>query len=139
VPKTSINATLSDVIGSASFLLTTIALLITAIAIAFSAWANYKAKQFELQTTRLDIAYRLIIAASGGGDARMPNGTTHYSGVEVQTAAIASLRAFPEYADVYERLLVERKRFAAANGGELEQVLMRETESLVAAVKSYNR
>lgn len=129
------NALLADIIGSASFLLTAVALLITAVAIAFGAWANFRAKQFEWKTSRLDLAYRLILAASGGGEARLPDAKTHYSSLEVQTAAIAYLRAFPEYADVYERLAEERRRNALASGSELDQVLLRETESLVRATR----
>ena len=127
----SINSALADIVGSASFLLTAIALLITAIAIGIGAWSNYQAKKMEWETNRLDLSYRLLLASAGGGDAPLPNQQTHYSIVEVQTVAIAALRGFPEYRDVYERLLIERNRQHQAENSALNQLLLNEVQSLV--------
>ena len=131
------NEALAASIGSASFLLTALALLLTAVAFALGSWANWKAKQADVETARLDLSYRLMLAASGGGDARLPNGAGHYSSLEVQTMAIAALRGFPENLEVYERLLEERRRWAASNPADTGlQILSRETELLVSSIKT---
>lgn len=131
-----VNDQIANAIGSASFLLTAIALLMTAIAIAFSAWATWKAKQSELEAKRLEMSYRLLLAASGGGDARLPSGETHYSSMEIQTMAIAALRAFPENKPVYERLLAERTRISNVSPNDVfATTLKRETEELLASIE----
>ncbi len=128
---TDVNAAIASMVGSASFLLTAVALLLTAIAIAFTAWANMRAKHSELETKRLELSYRFLLAASGGGDARLCK-EDHYSSVEIQTMSIAALRSFPEYRAIYERLLAERTRVADASPDNVyNQVLKRETEMLL--------
>ena len=132
------NESIANAIGSASFLLTAVALLLTAAALAVGAWAHWKAKQADVETTRLDLAYRLMLASAGGGDARLPGAQGgHYSSLEVQTMAIAALRSFPENLDVYERLLAGHDRGLAQNPGDAAlQVLKREFELLVASIKA---
>ena len=131
-----LNSQIANAIGSASFVLTAIALLMTAIAIAFSAWANWRAKQSELEAKRLEMSYRLLLAASGGGDARLPNKETHYSSMEVQTMAIAALRSFPENRPVYERLLAARNGVLIQSPEDVcAKVLKQETESLLSSIQ----
>lgn len=134
---TATNEAIAYAIGSASFLLTAVALLLTAIALALGAWAHWRAKQADVETTRLELSYRLMLAASGGGDARLPRGNEHYSSIEVQTMAIAALRSFPENHDVYERLLSERERQVQVYpDNETVHVLRREMALLVTHTES---
>ncbi|WP_084420252.1 hypothetical protein [Henriciella litoralis] len=137
------NASLTNAIGSASFLLTAIALFLSATAIAVAAWAQYQAKRTENETKRLELSYRLMIAAAGGGDALCPKGGSHYSNLQIQVAAMASLRSYPEYIDVFERLLADRERLVETpragiemNQNEYDRLIAAELASLVESVRS---
>jgi len=105
----SLNITAADVVASASFVLAAFALLATGLAVTAAVWATYQARRHEAEIARIELSYRLLLAASGGGDARLPNNNTHYSSGPVQLMAIAALQSFPEFEPVYEQLLDARK------------------------------
>lgn len=134
------NSGIADAVASASFLLTAVALLITALALGAGAWANYRTKQLEAETFRAELAYRFLLAASGGGDARLPDAKSHYSSMEVQTMAISALQAFPEFHETYERMLAERRRvYGDDNTNKFSTRLLEETEALVALTAKSKR
>ena len=130
-----LNLAIADLVGSASFILTAFALLVTGLAVAVTTWANYRARKHEAEVARIELSYRLLLAAAGAGDARLPAQSTHYSSVPVQVMALAALRSFPEFTGVYERLLEDRERQAKTHPDEWNAVLLAATNRLVEDVR----
>ena len=125
----------SDMISSASFLLTAVSLVIVAIAGAHGLWSNYRAKKVENETKRLELWYRLMMCSIGMGDARRKSAddTRWETFVPAQIVGIQALSAFPEHSDIYEsveRNLAERAR-ADAENRNFEQTLYAEWRGMM--------
>lgn len=125
----------SDVISSASFLLTAVSLIIVAIAGAHGLWSNYRAKKVENETKRLELWYRLMMCSIGMGDARRKSAddSRWETFVPAQIVGIQSLSAFPEHRDIYqsvEKNLAERARTDADNRN-FDQTLYAEWRSMM--------